>query len=123
MPQAIRHDALALNAGADVDAFERFMNDDFMPHLADRFKGPTRTSKADLKSMSLLRSVKSARGFLLVTMWEGDASSVAGAAFENARMNTVARTGLLLDKLEGFVKRSPEKVFVARSTVEVPTNV
>ncbi len=123
MLHTIRHDALALNAGVDADAFERFMTSELMPHFAERFKGPTRSSKADLKAQSLLRSAKSARKFLLITVWDGATSSVAGAAFENARMNTVAKTGALLKKLDGFAKRSAEKVFAEVACTEVATNV
>ena len=127
MSHTIRHDALALNAGVDADTFERFMTDELMPHFAERFKGPTRSSKADLKALSLLRDAKSARKFLLVTAWDGAAASVAGAAFENARMSTTAQitaqTDALLEKLAGFAKRSAEKVFAERISTEVPTNV
>jgi len=123
MSHTIRHDALALNAGVDADSFERFMTGELMPHFAERFKGPTRTSKADLKAMTLLRHATSARKFVLVTVWDGAASAVAGSAFENARMNTVAATGVLLKKLDGFAKRSAEKVYTDLASIEVPTNV
>ena len=123
MSHTIRHDAIALSAGVDSDAFERFMTSELMPHFAERFKGPTRTSRADLKALSLLRDEKSARRFLLVTVWDGAAASVAGGAFENARMNTVARTDTLLKKLDGFAKRSAEKVYAEVASTEVPTNV
>ena len=127
MSHTIRHDALALNAGVDAEAFEQFMTGELMPHLAGLFNGPTRSSKADLKAQSLLRDAKSARKFLLVTVWDGAASSVAGRAFENARMSTVAqnvaRTEALLKKLDGFAKRSAEKVFAERISTEVETNV
>lgn len=127
MFHTIRHDALALNAGVDADEFERFMTGELMPHLAERFKGPTRSSKADLKAQSLLRDAKSARKFLLVTVWDGAAASVAGRAFENARMSTaaqaIAQTDALLKKLDGFAKRSAEKVFAERISTEVATNV
>ncbi len=122
MPHTIRHDAIALNAGVDADAFERFMTRELMPHLAERFKGPTRISKADLKALSLLRDAKSARRFLLVTVWDGASPSVAGAAFENARMNTVARTEVVLKKLDDFARRSTEKVYAEVVRVEVSTN-
>ena len=123
MSNTIRHDAIALNAGADADAFERFMTRELMPHLAERFKGPTRSSNADLKAQSLLRNAKSARKFLLVTVWDGAAASVAGATFENARMSTVAQTGALLKRLDAVAKRSAEKVFVEMVSTVVPTNV
>ena len=123
MSHTIRHDAIALNAGVDSAAFERFMTSELMPHLAERFKGPTRTSKADLKALSLLRDAKSARRLLLVTVWDGAAASVAGGAFENARTNTVARTDALLRKLDGLAKRSAEKVYAELVRIEVPTNV
>ena len=123
MSHTIRHDAIALNAGVDADAFEHFMTSELMPHFAARFQGPTRTSKADLKAQSLLRNAKSARKFLLVTVWDGAAVSVAGAGFENARMDTVAQTGALLKTLDGFAKRSAERVFTELVSMEVPTNV
>lgn len=123
MSNTIRHDAIALNAGVDADAFERFMTGELMPHLAERFKGPTRSSRADLKAQSLLRNAKSARKFLLITVWDGAAASVAGATFENARMSSVAQTGTLLKKLDAMAKRSAEKVFFERVSTEVATNV
>ncbi len=123
MSHTIRHDAIALNAGVEAAAFERFMTNELMPHFAETFKGPTRTSKADLKVQSLLRDAKSARRFLLVTVWDGTASSVAGTAFENARMSTVAQTAALLKKLDGFAKRSAEKLYVEVVSTVVPTNV
>ena len=123
MSHTIRHDAITLNAGVDADGFERFMTGELMPHFAERFKGPTRSSKADLKAQSLLRDAKSARKFLLVTVWDGAASSVAGTAFENARMSTIAQTDALLKKLDGFAKRSAEKVFAELISTEIPTNV
>lgn len=123
MSNTIRHDAIALNAGVDADAFERFMTGELMPHLAERFKGPTRSSRADLKAQSLLRNAKSARKFLLITVWDGAAASVAGATFENARMSSVAQTGTLLKKLDAMAKRSAEKVFFELVSTEVATNV
>lgn len=123
MSHTIRHDAIALKAGIDADAFERFMTSELMPHFAERFKGPTRVSKADLKALSLLRDAKSARRYLLVTVWDGAAASVAGAAFENARMNAVKQTSEVLKKLDGFAKRSAEKVYAEMVLIEVPTNV
>ena len=122
MCRPIRHDAIALNTRVDADAFERFMTRELMPHLAERFRGPTRSSTADLKVLSLLRDSKSARKFLLVTIWQGAAASVSGPAFENARMNTVARTDTLLKKLDGLTKRSAEKVFAEAVRIEVPTS-
>jgi hypothetical protein len=122
MSNTIRHDAMALNAGVDADSFERFMTSELMPHFAERFRGPTRSSKADLKAMTLLRDARSARRFVLLTVWDGAASSVAGASFENARMNTVAATGAVLKKLDGFAKRSAEKVYADAASIEVPTN-
>ena len=123
MSNTIRHDAIALNAGVDADAFERFMTGELMPHLAERFKGPTRSSRADQKAQSLLRNAKSARKFLLITVWDGAAASVAGATFENARMSSVAQTGTLLKKLDAMAKRSAEKVFFELVSTEVATNV
>jgi len=122
MIRTVRHDALALREGVDVDDFEHFMTRELMPHFAECFEGPTRSSRADLKVQSLLRDTKSARKFLLVTVWDGAASSVAGAAFENARMNTVAQTGALMKKLDGLAKRSTQRVFTGRASTEVATN-
>jgi hypothetical protein len=123
MFHTIRHDAIALKAGVDADAFEHFMTGELMPHFAERFKGPTRVSKADMKALSLLRDAKSKRRYLLVTVWHGAAASVSGAAFENARMNAVTQTSALLTKLDGFAKRSVEKVYAELVRTEVPTNV
>lgn len=123
MSNTIRHDALVLNAGVDADAFERFMTAELMPHLAGRFQGPTRSSRADLKALSLVRDAKAKRKFLLATVWNGAPASVAGAAFENARVNTVAGTAALLKRLDEFAKRSAEKVFTEVSRIDVPTKV
>lgn len=122
MSNTIRHDALVLHAGVDADAFERFMTADLMPHLAGRFRGPTRSSRADLQALSLVRDAKSKRRFLLVTVWMGAPASVAGAEFENARMNTVAGTAALLKRLDEFAKRLAEKVFTEVSRMDVPAN-
>ena len=121
MFHTVRHDAIVLNAGVDAEAFERFMTNELLPHFAERFKGPTRVSKADLKAQSLLRDAKSARKFLLVTVWHGAAALVAGAAFENARTNRLSQTDALLKKLDGFARRSAEKVFAELISTEVPT--
>jgi hypothetical protein len=121
MLHTVRHDAIVLNAGVDAEAFERFMTDELLPHFAERFMGPTRVSKADLKAQSLLRDAKSARRFLLVTVWHGAAPLVAGTAFENARTNRLKQTDALLKKLDGFARRSAEKVFSELVSTEVPT--
>lgn len=121
MLHTVRHDAIVLNPGADAEAFERFMTDELLPHFAERFMGPTRVSKADLKAQSLLRDAKSARKFLLVTVWHGAAALVAGTAFENARTNRLKQTDALLKKLDGFARRSAEKVFAELVSTEVPT--
>lgn len=123
MSHTIRHDSIALIPGADAAEFERFITAELMPHFAVRFKGPTRSSNADLKAQSLLRDSKSARKFVLVTEWDGAAPSVAGAGFENARMSNVAQTGELLKKLETYGKRSAEKVYSEIAQSEVGTNV
>lgn len=122
MSTVIRHDAIALLAGTDATAFERFMATELMPHLAERFKGPTRVSIADLKALSLLRDAKSKRNYLLVTQWVGPADAVRGPAFEKTRMNSAAKTGELFDALSSFGKRSTEKVFGELVALDVPTH-
>jgi hypothetical protein len=119
MSSTIRHDAIALKAGANAQAFESFMSGELMPHFVQRFKGPTRVSKADLTSITLLRDAKSKRRFLLVTVWIGAATAVAGAAFENARMNSAPATDDMLSRLDGFAKRSAEKVYSVLFNAEV----
>ena len=120
MSETIREEALSLLSGITVEAFEDFMTASFMPHMVDRFKGPTRVSRADLQSISLLHSAKSARRFLLVTVWQGAPNSVMGASFEHTRMNTNARTDALLLQLAALAKRAPEKVYVVTTTLRAP---
>ena len=118
MSSTIRLDALSLMPGVSVDTFERFMTDTFMPHMIDRFKGPTRVSRADLDRVTLLHGAQSTRKYLLLTAWQGATESVLGASFEHARMNTNARTDALLVQLGTMAKRSTEKVYTETATLQ-----
>ncbi len=120
MSETIREDALSLLAGVTVAAFEDFMNATFMPHMVERFKGPTRVSRADLQAVTLLQNAKSRRKYVLVTVWQGAPESVLGASFEHTRMNTNARTDALLAQLAAQAKRSTEKVYTTVSTLQAP---
>ena len=120
MSETIREEALSLQPSVTVEAFEDFMTETFMPHMVERFKGPTRVSRADLQSISLLHNAKSGRRFLLVTVWQGAPDSVMGASFEHTRMNTSARTDALLLQLAALAKRAPEKVYGVTATLQAP---
>ncbi len=120
MSEAIREETLSLQPGVAVDAFEDFMTTTFLPHMVERFKGPTRVSRADLQSVALLRSARSARRYLLVTAWQGAPESVMGASFEHTRMNTHARTDALLLQLATLAKRAAEKVYTTAARLQAP---
>lgn len=122
MSTTIRHDALSLLPGVATEAFERFMSATFMPHMIERFKGPTRVSRADLDAVTLLRNAKSARRYLLLTAWQGAPESVLGASFEHTRMNTNARTDALLQQLGSMARRSTEKIYTETTTLQAPAS-
>ena len=120
MSEITREEAISLLPGVSVEAFEDFMTDTFLPHMVERFTGPTRVSRADLQTIALQQSAKSARKYLLVTVWQGAAASVQGASFEHARMNTSARTDALLLQLAALAKRSPEKLYTLTAALQAP---
>ena len=120
MSETIREETLNLQAGVTVEAFEDFMAGTFMPHMVERFRGPTRASRADLQTISLLQSAKSARRYLLITAWQGAPESVVGASFEHARMNTNARTDAVLAELAVRAKRAAAKVYMTTATLQAP---
>lgn len=122
MPSVFRHDEITLQSGVKDEDFERFMKEELIPYFSGRYRGPTRTSKADLKSQSLLKDIKGRRKWLWVTVWDGNPESVRGSSFEHTRMNTIEETGAMLKKLEAFGKRSTEKVFSEIDSTEVATN-
>jgi hypothetical protein len=122
MPGVFRHDEITLQSGVSEEDFERFMKKELIPYFSEQYRGPTRTSKADLKSQSLLKDTKGRRKWLWVTVWDGDPESVRGASFEHTRMISIEETGAMLKKLETFGKRSTEKVFSEINSTKVGTN-
>jgi hypothetical protein len=118
----IRHDAITLHSETNVDEFIKFVNDELIPYFTDRYKGPTRSSRADIKHQTVLQDAENPRKFVWVTAWDGSAESVSGSSFERARMSTVAETETLLKKIDTFGKRSAEKVFNEEISVEVGPN-
>ncbi len=120
MSETHRQDTLSLLAGVTVEAFVSFMTDSFMPHMVERFKGPTRVSRADLLSISLFQDAKSARKYLLLTVWQGVPASVQGASFENARMNSNVRTTALLAQMAALAKRGTEKIYTVTANLQAP---
>ena len=50
----VRHDAISLHSGTNEAAFESFMKDELIPFFSEHYKGPTRSSIADLKGQALL---------------------------------------------------------------------
>jgi hypothetical protein len=52
----IRHDTIRLLPGVAEAEFEEFMTRDLIPYISEAFKGPTRSSMADIKAQSLLKS-------------------------------------------------------------------
>ena len=122
MPTVVRHDAVTLRSGVKEEDFERFMHEEVVPYFSERYRGPTRSSRADLKRQSLLKDTRGRRRYLWVTVWDGSPESVRGAAFEHARMSRIEETDALLRKLDSFGKRSSEKVMSELMNTEVATN-
>src|SRR4051794_6246853 len=111
MPGVIRHDLITLHREVREDDFERFMKEELIPYFSERYRGPTRSSVADIQSQSLLKDTKGRRKWLWVTVWDGNPESVRGSAFEHTRMSRIEETEAILKKLETFGKRGIEKVF------------
>jgi hypothetical protein len=122
MPTAFRHDSITLHSGMKEEDFEKFMAKELLPFFSEQYKGPTRTSVADLKGQSLFKSARGPGGYLWVTEWEGSPESVGGASIEHARMIAIGATAVMLKKLEAFGARKKEKVFRMLVSVEVTTN-
>jgi hypothetical protein len=122
MFRVFRHDAITLHSEVKKEDFERFMKEELVPYFSERYKGPTRSSIADLTSQSLFKGTKGQRKYLWITMWDGSPESVRGSSFENTRMVRFEGTEAILKKLEVFGKRSSEKVFSELVSIEVATN-
>jgi hypothetical protein len=122
MPTAFRHDSIRLHSGMKEEDFEKFMAKELLPFFSEQYKGPTRTSVADLKRQSLFKSARGSGEYLWVTDWEGTPESVGGASFEHARMIAIGATADMLKKLEAFGARKKERVFGMLVSVEVATN-
>lgn len=113
MNHVSRHDAITLHQDVKKEDFEKFMKEELMPLFGRVYKGPTRSSKADLQSQSLLRDTKG-RKYIWTTVWEGSLESVRGSSFENTRMSKLdgmREADTMLKKLDTFGKRAAEKVF------------
>lgn len=122
MSRVLRHDAITLNSGVKEEDFEKFMKDELVPFFTENYRGPTRTSIADLKSQSLLKDTKGGRKYLWKTAWDGSPESVRGASFEHTRMVRIEATEAVLKKLESFGKRTTEKIFSQLLSIKVGTN-
>ena len=122
MSRVFRHDAITLQSGVSEEDFERFMKKELIPYFSEAYRGPTRASRADLKSQSLLKDAKGRRKWLWVTAWDGSPESVRGSSFEHTRMNRIEATEAMLKKLASFGKRTTEKVFSELHSARVGTN-
>ena len=122
MSRVLRHDVITLHGGVSEEDFERFMEGELIPYFSERYRGPTRSSRADLKRQSLLRDTQGRRKWLWVSGWEGSPESVRGASFEHARMSRLEETDAMLGRLDAFGRRAAEKVFSETASAEVATN-
>lgn len=122
MGKTFRHDAISLLSGVKEEDFEKFMKDELIPFFSEQYKGPTRSSKADIKGQSLQKDSKGRGKYLWITVWDGSPNGVRGATFENARFNPMEDTKKMLKKLESFGKRATEKVFSELISKRVETN-
>ena len=61
-----RHDTITLLADAKEPDFEKFMTDELIPFFSQRYKGPTRSSRADIQGQSVLKTIGQSRKYL----WE-----------------------------------------------------
>jgi hypothetical protein len=109
----VRHDWITLHDEAKGEEFERFMKERLIPYFAEKYRGPTRVSIADITGQSLLKDSAGGGRWLWVTTWDGNADAVRGAAFENTRMFHFEETEAMLKKLEAFGKREAEQVYDA----------
>lgn len=122
MFRVFRHDVITLHSEVMEEDFERFMKEELVPHFSEQYKGPTRTSIADLKGQSLFKDTKGQRKYLWITVWDGSPESVRGSSFEHTRRVRFKETDTLLKKLESFGKRTAEKVFSELANIEIATN-
>lgn len=91
--------------------FEKFLRDERLPCFSDTYRGPNRTSIADLKGQSFLKDAKGQLRYLWVTGCEGSLDAVESTSFEGARMVKEAATSPMLKRLNGYGKRSTKKLF------------
>ena len=122
MPNTIRHDAITLRSGVRAEDFERFVSDELVPYFSERYRGPTRASRADLKHQWLLKAAGGENAYLWVTAWDGAPDSVAGPAFAGARMTPVEGTAAILARLDGYGVRAPATLYAELADVAVATN-
>ena len=99
------------------------MNDELIPFFSEHYKGPTRTSIADLKGQALLKGTRGPGQYLWVTIWDGGPESIRADSFEGTRMTKIEGTDAMLAKLATFGNRSTASVFHDLLKIDVPTNV
>ena len=80
----VRHDTVNLHNRRDEAAFESFMKDELIPFFSEHYKGPTRTSIADLKSQAFLKDTQHPHRYLWITVWNGSPEAIRGSSFEGA---------------------------------------
>jgi len=125
MSRFIRHDAITLRNGAEEENFKEFMKEELIPFFSERYGGPTRSSKADIISQSLLRDTKDNREWLWVTAWDSrDPEFVRGSSFEHTRIGDKIweDTKAILNKLDYFGQRATEDVLSELHINEGATN-
>jgi hypothetical protein len=122
MSRVFRHDAITLRESVRPEDFTKFMTDELVPYFSTRFKGPTRSSRADIKHQTVLEDGVNRHRYLWVTVWDGSPESVGGSSFERARMSEFVETTAILKKLESFGVRAAEKIFIDLVDIEVGTN-
>jgi len=119
----VRHDAISLHSGTNEAAFESFMKDELIPFFSEHYKGPTRSSIADLKGQALLKGTRGTGHYLWITIWDGGPEAIRSDSFEGTRMTKVGGTDAMLAKLATLGNRSTASVFDELLRVDVPTNV
>lgn len=122
MSKVFRHDAITLHESARPEDFTKFVNEELVPYFSTRFKGPTRSSRADIKHQTVLADGKNRRRYLWISVWDGSPESVGGSSFEHARMGEFVETAAVLKKLKSFGVRATEKIFFDLVDIDVGTN-
>jgi hypothetical protein len=123
MSKTYRYDAIVIHSGVSEEDFETFMTDELLPFFSKQYKGPTRTSCADLEGQCLFKNALTPGQYLWITTWAGAPDSVRGSFFENVRMQVgspsenarserVVATEAILKKVESFGKRISEELFI-----------